>query len=67
MNNILLDVFNTGKSLKGIAPEEHKHVFGDVRISDKSGNLKKKIIPISERIFEPDPFIVLVIVLFTHH
>lgn len=64
MNNILSDVISIEKSLKGITPEEHKHVFGNVRISDKSGNFKKKekkIIPISECIFEPDPFIVLAI------
>lgn len=42
MNNILLDVVSTGKSLKRITQEEHKHVYGDTRISDKSGNCKKK-------------------------
>lgn len=63
LNNILSDVISIEKSLKGITPEEHKHVFGNVRISDKSGNFKKKKknIPISECIFEPDPFIVLAI------
>lgn len=42
MNSILLDVITTVKSLKRITPEDHKHVYGDVRISNESGNLKKK-------------------------
>lgn len=69
MNNVLLDVISTGKFLKAITPEEHKPGLGGVRISGKSGNfqkIKNKTIQISECIFEPDPFIVLVNTLFTH-
>lgn len=41
MNNILLDAITTVKSLKRTTPEDHKRVFGNVRISNKSGNFKE--------------------------
>lgn len=76
MNNVLLDVVSTGKLLKRITQEELKHVYGDIRISDKSGNFRKvstKEFKIFKRtqflnvLFEPDPFILLLMISFTHH